>query len=155
MTLAEQASPSTTREKLDNDLVKTSKKHEQLAGRKNGIVWVLLLGAIIAGGLVVVNVGTKWFTADGVSVLAGLSAVLLGILRYFKFPEQVRWHKLKQRKLEDLHRELIFEGKDVKSISSKLSKVLDELENTRVVLEIPGQVTDILPPSDEKTTKKE
>jgi hypothetical protein len=130
-----------TGESLREYLHAQIRKHQLYALVRRLIVWTLLLAAVLLGSLVVVNVGTKWFTADQLSALTGAGAILLALLRLGKFQEQAAWNKIKQRRLEGLYRRLLFEGAEEKLISAELSQVNEQLEKMRVWLEIPGELS--------------
>jgi hypothetical protein len=142
---AKQASPLSNREKLEEYLTEEIQKHRIYSMAKRVAAWALLLAATIAGGLVVVNVGTKWFDADQLSALTGIGAALLALLRWAKFQEQAKWNKLKQRKLEGFYRQLMFEGADERTISAELTKTMEELERMRAWLQIPGEMSELVP----------
>jgi hypothetical protein len=117
------------------------RKHQRYSLVRRLIVLALLFVAVSLGALVVVNVGTKWFTADQLSALTGLSGLLLAFLRLGRFQEQARWNKIKQRKFEALHRRLTFEGVEDKVISAELTRINEELEQIRIWVEVPTEVS--------------
>lgn len=120
-------------------------KHQRYALARRLIAWALLLAATFVGALVVINVGTKWFSADQLSALTGAGAVLLALLRVGKFQEQASWNKLKQRKLEALCRRIVYEGMEERLVSAELTKADEELERMRVWLQIPGELSTLVP----------
>jgi hypothetical protein len=121
------------------------RKHQYYALVRRLIAWALLLAAMFAGALVVINVGTKWFSADQLSALTGAAAILLALLRMGKFQEQAGWNKLKQRKLEGLYRRLVYEGIEDRLISAELTKADEELEKMRIWLQIPEKLSTLVP----------
>ena len=131
--------------KLEEYLTENIQKHRIYSMAKRVVAWALLLAATIAGGLVVANVGTKWFDADQLSALTGIGATLLIFLRWAKLQEQAKWNKLKQRKFEGHHRQLIFEGVDERTVSAELTKTIEELERMRVWLQMPGEMSELVP----------
>ena len=132
------------RQQLEEYLTSKIDRHRQLARQKRWISSVLLLGVLATGAVVLVNVGTKWLDSDGVTAVGGLGAALLAVLHRFRFQEWAKWNKLKQRALEGLRRELIFEDVPVADVSRRLTKVQEKFEAARIWFALPEEASESL-----------
>ena len=123
--------------KLLKEIEKEINQHKQSARIKGISTQVLFWISILASGLAGVNLATKWFAVEGVSVLATIPGIVLIINNTFKYSAQARWHKLKEKTFLGLRNQLEFEGKSVAEVSAGFTDAEKELEELRVEMELP------------------
>jgi hypothetical protein len=123
--------------KLLKHLEKEINQHKRAARIKSVSTQILFWISILASGLAGVNLATKWFSVEGVSVLATIPAIVLIINNTFKYSAQARWHKLKEKKFLGLTHQLEFQEKSVADVSASFIDAEKELEDLRVEMELP------------------
>lgn len=133
-----QNAPQSSINQLQKYLEAEKQQHQREAFKYVVIANTLLFVGIIASVLASIFAATEqpYGTMVG-AVLAAVPAAVVLLTNTFKPDDRARWHKLKQRKLESLHRDLVFEGEDSKVVSERLSIMLEELEQTRIGLGQP------------------
>jgi len=128
---------TTEAKELLQELEKEIAQHKAAARFKSAITQILFWTSILASGLAGINIATKWFLVEGVSILAAIPGVVLLIHNTFNYSAKARWHKLKEKKFLALRNQLKFQNQPADVVSKNLAILEEELENLRVQIELP------------------